>query len=112
MPDCVVLAEHIEGPYFVDERLLRSDIRRDPVTGAMTAGAPLDVLLTIAVVDTTGRCTPLAGAQVDIWQCDAMGRYQRDWIYRDSGPQLTLPVAERGQRYAASFTVGMRPRHP
>jgi len=74
-PDCVVLPQQTEGPYFVDERLLRSDIRADAKTGAISAGAPLDLRLTISQVGAAGACSPLAGAQVDIWQCDALGRY-------------------------------------
>ena len=32
-PSCVVRPEQMEGPYFVDERLNRSDIRSDPTDG-------------------------------------------------------------------------------
>ena len=35
MPACVVRPELTEGPYFVDERLNRSDIRSDPGTGVV-----------------------------------------------------------------------------
>jgi protocatechuate 3,4-dioxygenase beta subunit len=63
-----------EGPYFVDERLHRSDIRSDPASGAVSAGVPL--ALTFDVSEITGDgCRPLSGAQVDVWQCDAMGIY-------------------------------------
>jgi len=75
IPSCVVQPQQTEGPYFVDTRLLRSDVRADSRTGALTAGVPLDLRLTIANVSAAGACAPLAGAQVDIWQCDALGRY-------------------------------------
>ena len=75
VPSCVVHPQQTEGPFFVDERLLRSDVRSDSRTGAVSAGAPLELALSIAQVSTTGSCSPLAGAQVDIWQCDAVGRY-------------------------------------
>src|SRR5262245_62273037 len=39
--DCVVRPELTEGPYFVDERLDRSDIRSDPSTGEVKQGATL-----------------------------------------------------------------------
>ena len=39
-------------------------------------------------------------------------RNESDGIFRDGGAQLTLPVTERGQGYAAGFTVGMRPGDP
>jgi protocatechuate 3,4-dioxygenase beta subunit len=75
VPNCVVVPHQTEGPYFVDERLLRSDVRSDKRTGVISPGAPLDLRLTISQVSAAGACSPLAGAQVDIWQCDALGRY-------------------------------------
>ena len=75
IPNCVVHPQQTEGPFFVDERLLRSDVRSDSRTGTISPGAPLDLKLTIAQVSAAGACAPLAGAQVDIWQCDAIGRY-------------------------------------
>jgi len=75
VPSCVVHPQQTEGPFFVDERLLRSDVRSDSRTGAVSAGAPLELALSIAQVSTAGTCAPLTGAQVDIWQCDAVGRY-------------------------------------
>jgi protocatechuate 3,4-dioxygenase beta subunit len=74
MPSCVITPEQTEGPYFVDERLHRSDIRTDPSTGAMAEGTPLMLRLSVFSVGN-GGCRPLAGALVDIWQCDALGRY-------------------------------------
>jgi hypothetical protein len=35
---CVQTAALTEGPFFVDEKLNRSDIRSDPVTGAVSSG--------------------------------------------------------------------------
>jgi protocatechuate 3,4-dioxygenase beta subunit len=75
IPSCVVHPQQTEGPFFVDERLLRSDVRPDSRTGTVSAGAPFELRLTIAQVSAAGACAPLAGAQVDIWQCDAVGRY-------------------------------------
>lgn len=74
LPACVVRPEQTEGPYFVDERLERSDIRSDPSDGTVKPGAPL--ALTIAIARIAGTtCAPLVGAQVDLWQCDAEGSY-------------------------------------
>ena len=75
VPACVVQPQQTEGPYFVDEKLLRSDIRADPSTGVVKAGAPLALALKVSQVMPDGTCGPLAGAQVDLWQCDAMGVY-------------------------------------
>ncbi len=73
-PACVVQPEMTEGPYFLDKQLVRSDIRAEPSTGALRAGVPL--ALTFAVTSVVGgQCTPLAGALVDLWHCDAAGEY-------------------------------------
>jgi protocatechuate 3,4-dioxygenase beta subunit len=71
---CVASPEQTEGPYFVDERLNRADIRSDPVDGTMREGVPLTLSLLISSVGA-GKCSPLAGATVDIWHCDAAGAY-------------------------------------
>lgn len=69
--NCVAVPELTEGPYFVDELLNRSDIRSDPSNDTLSAGAPL--VMTIKVFDS--NCAPLAGADVDLWHCDADGLY-------------------------------------
>ena len=73
IPGCVVRPEMTEGPYFVDEKLDRSDIRTDPSDGLVSAGALL--ALTFNVSRLTNACAPLPGAIVDVWQCDAAGVY-------------------------------------
>jgi protocatechuate 3,4-dioxygenase beta subunit len=81
LPSCVVRPEQTEGPYFVEERLNRSDIRADPATGQAKPGTPLALTLQIFLLGS-GDCQPLAGAQVDIWHCDALGVYSD---VRDAG---------------------------
>lgn len=78
---CVVRPQQTEGPYFVDEKLNRSDIRLDPSDGSMKQGVPLRLALHVYRVDG-GSCTPLPKALVDIWQCDALGAYSDvlDWV--------------------------------
>ena len=71
---CVVRPAATPGPYFVDERLERSDIRGDPTDGSVKAGAPLVLTLAVARIGKDG-CAALAGAVVDLWQCDADGVY-------------------------------------
>ena len=73
--DCIAQPQQTEGPYFVDGRLNRADIRVDPATGQASAGAPLDLRLVVSAVTGAGACQPLAGAQVDVWHCDALGVY-------------------------------------
>lgn len=73
IPACVVRPEQMEGPYFSDERLRRSDIRVEPTTGEVKGGIPL--ALTFRVFQIGDGCAPLPGATVDIWHCDAQGDY-------------------------------------
>lgn len=64
---CVTLTpEMTEGPYYIDDLLLRDDITEG------REGVPLE--LTINVIDAVS-CEPLADVAVDIWHCDALGDY-------------------------------------
>jgi len=71
---CIVRPEQTEGPYFVDERLHRMDIRSDPTNGKVTPGTQLALTFQISRV-RAGECHPLPDAQVDVWHCDATGVY-------------------------------------
>ena len=61
------------GPYFVDEKLSRSDVRANTSDGAVQAGVPLS--LTLQVFDADNSCAPVQGASVDIWHANASGLY-------------------------------------
>src|SRR5918995_2599139 len=74
LPACVITPKQTEGPFFVDERLNRSDIRVDPSDGSLKTGVPLSLTLRVSAVGS-GGCNPLSGAIVDVWQCDAVGAY-------------------------------------
>ena len=73
-PTCVARPALTEGPFFVDEKLNRSDIRSDPADGSVRPGVPLQLVLRVSRL-TRGACAPLPGATVDIWHCDAVGVY-------------------------------------
>jgi protocatechuate 3,4-dioxygenase beta subunit len=70
----VVKPEMTEGPYFVDEKLNRSDIRANSTGGAAKEGLPLYLNFVVASVGASGTVA-LKDAQVDIWHCDAAGLY-------------------------------------
>jgi len=74
VPSCVVRPALTEGPYFVDEKLNRSDIRSDPSDGTVKPGAQLTLTVNVSRV-SGASCLPLAGATVDVWHCDALGVY-------------------------------------
>jgi protocatechuate 3,4-dioxygenase beta subunit len=65
-PGCMLTSQQEEGPYYVDDEVLRRDV---------TEGRPgLPLQLRIAIVDSR-TCAPLKDAAVDIWHCDALGVY-------------------------------------
>ena len=74
LPSCVVRPALTEGPYFVDEKLNRSDIRSDPSTNAVKPGSALALTFLVSKVSGTS-CAALANATVDVWHCDALGVY-------------------------------------
>jgi protocatechuate 3,4-dioxygenase beta subunit len=74
LPSCVVRPALTEGPYFVDEKLNRSDIRSDTNTGVVKQGVLLTLSFQISKV-VTGGCSALSGVMVDVWHCDALGIY-------------------------------------
>ena len=74
LPSCIVRPRQSAGPYFVDTGLRRSDIRSDPTDGSVREGVPLELAFRVSRLDEE-RCEPLAGALVDVWQCDAAGVY-------------------------------------
>jgi len=62
---CSAYPETTEGPYYFDPELVRQDISEG------LPGAPMEFSIQVVRPD----CTPIAGARVDIWHCDADGRY-------------------------------------
>lgn len=73
-PACVITPSEDEGPYFVDERLDRSNLTTGTSRPSVVDGTPLALTFAISSV-TAGICSPLAGAYVDLWHADASGIY-------------------------------------
>jgi len=105
---CVVRPEQADGPYFVDEKLHRSDIRSDPASGAVSAGIPLQLTFRAWRADLQG-CAGLAGATIDIWHCDANGVYSdaRDRHFNTVGKKFLrgyqVTDASGGARFTTIF---------
>lgn len=74
VPSCIVSPALTEGPYFVDEKLNRADIRTDTSDGSVKSGTPFKLNVRVLQANT-GGCSALTGAVVDIWHCDAVGVY-------------------------------------
>ena len=105
--DCIALPQQTEGPYFVEERLERSDIRVDPSTGVASRGIPLDLRLVISSVTGAGACQALASAQVELWHCDAAGVYSdvRDRNLDTSGQKFLRGYQTTDAAGLARFTT-------
>ena len=66
---CAVTPTETIGPYPSLTDLIRSDIREGE------PGTPLT--LTITLVNTNNSCSPISGANIEIWQCDSDGNYSQ-----------------------------------
>ena len=95
VPSCVVRPALTEGPYFVDEKLDRSDIRAEPSTNVARPGTLLALTFNVARVGGSG-CSALPGAQVDVWHCDAAG------VYSDA---VDPSVNTKGQKFLRGYQV-------
>jgi len=63
---CVLAPEQTEGPYYVDDAVVRRNV---------TEGRPgVALALRLTVVDAS-TCKPVKNAAVEIWHCDAGGVY-------------------------------------
>jgi protocatechuate 3,4-dioxygenase beta subunit len=91
--DVVARPEMTEGPYFVDEKLNRSDIRVDTADGSVADGTRLDLALIVSSI-AGQTVTPISGATVDIWHCNALG------VYSDETAQNTV-----GHNYLRGYQV-------
>lgn len=94
---CVVVPALTEGPYFVDERLNRSDIRLEPSDNSVKEGVMLKLAFNVSQVTSSG-CSAYAGAYVDVWHCDALGTYS-DVV--DNGVGFNT----KGQKFLRGYQV-------
>lgn len=83
---CVLTPELTEGPYYLDDLLVREDITEGK------AGIPM--ALTITVVDAE-TCAPIENAAVDVWHCDVNGFYS-GFVDADPDPQDPNPYQDDG----------------
>lgn len=103
---CVVRPAQTEGPYFVDEKLNRSDIRSDPSDRSVKPGTPLELTFNVSHI-TGGACAALAGAIVDVWHCDADGVYSdvQDPSFNTKGKKFLRGYQTTDAAGVAKFTT-------
>ncbi|WP_232630612.1 intradiol ring-cleavage dioxygenase [Methylobacterium sp. Leaf118] len=78
---CLLTPQAVEGPFYTDPRLVRADIAEG------RPGVPLRLRLRVI---EAGPCTPIPGARVDVWHCDAQGLYSG---YPGQGDARTLDTS-------------------
>ena len=109
---CIVRPAADRRPLLRRRKLNRADIRSDPASREVARrAARADVQRLDA---PGGACAPLAGAQVDVWHCDAAGLYsdaersRRQHAGPEVPPRLSDdgPAASRGSR--RSIPAGIR----
>ncbi len=86
-----------EGPFFVDERLNRSDLVAGTDRPTVALAPPLWVTFTTYQLTGT-TVAPLAGAYVDVWNADAHG------VYSDEDDPMN-PEVTAGQRWLRGYQV-------
>jgi protocatechuate 3,4-dioxygenase beta subunit len=92
---CAVTPNETAGPYPSLGDFVRSDIRE---------GRPgLPLTLSIVAVNTSSACAPIAGAQVEIWQCDADGNYSQYGTERSETYLRGIQTTDAGGR--VTFTT-------
>jgi protocatechuate 3,4-dioxygenase beta subunit len=97
-PSCILAPEQTEGPYYIDDGLVRSNITEGKKGVALQ--------LRLQVLDAT-TCKPIKGATVEVWHCDAVGNYSGF-----SPPTSEKTYLRGGQRSNAAGNVAFRTIYP
>ena len=87
-----------EGPFFVDEKLNRSNLLAGTTRQTVVEGSPLLLNLKLLCLDARGNPVPLSGAQVDVWHSDAVG------IYSDENYPMN-PEVTSGQQWLRGYQL-------
>src|SRR4030095_14915252 len=71
---CVLTPSMMEGPFFAEVGLNRSDLTTGTTKAGVVQGLPLLLNIDAASVQATG-CVPVAGMQIHVSHADAAGEY-------------------------------------
>jgi protocatechuate 3,4-dioxygenase beta subunit len=95
---CILTPELDQGPFFVDEKLQRSDLVAGETAPGISEGWPL--LLEFGIYGVRGdSCTPLVGAVVDIWHADVNG------LYSDTASGFIQPTDTLGETFLRAYQI-------
>lgn len=95
---CILAPEMTEGPFFVEEKLNRSDLVMGESDDAIVKAVPLKLVMGIYKVDAM-TCSPLPGLQVDIWHANALG------IYSDVRSGFVQATDTQGEQFLRGFQI-------
>jgi protocatechuate 3,4-dioxygenase beta subunit len=95
---CIVTPALEEGPFFVDEKLKRSDLVMGETDSAIADAVPLQLVIGVFEVSGT-TCKPMSGVQVDVWQANAVG------VYSDEAPGLIQSVDTSGKQFLRGYQI-------
>jgi protocatechuate 3,4-dioxygenase beta subunit len=93
---CVLTPELTAGPFILDGDKVRRDIREG------RPGARLELATTVVDVST---CTPIRGAAVDVWHCDAGGAYSGFAQEGTEGETFMRGIQRTDRKGVARFTT-------
>ena len=93
---CVLTPELTAGPFILDGDKVRRDIREG------RPGARLELATTVVDVST---CTPIRGAAVDVWHCDAGGAYSGFAQEGTEGETFMRGIQRTDRNGVARFTT-------
>src|SRR4051794_7374050 len=93
--DCILAPEQTEGPYYINNHLVRRDIRSGK------KGVPLSLRLQVVNAKT---CKPIKNATVEVWHADAGGNY--------SGFSTSGNYLRGGQRTDSSGRAAFKTIYP
>ena len=95
-PAALVAAPQMtEGPFFVDEKLDRSDLTAGTTRAAVVSALPLALAVSVYKL-TGGVAVPLPNATVDVWHADAHG------VYSDEDDPMN-PEVTAGQQWLRGY---------
>jgi protocatechuate 3,4-dioxygenase beta subunit len=95
---CIVTPAMTAGPFFVDEKLNRSNLLMDETDDAIVNAVPLKLVIGVFEV-SGGMCKPLSGVQVDIWHANALG------VYSDVAAGVVQSVDTRGKKFLRGYQL-------
>ncbi len=97
--------QKIECPDFVDDSLVRSEIRPDPSNGSVQERVPLRLAINVYDIDDSSFCIPLRHAQVDIWQANTLGLYSDIPSFWTEGKKFLRRYQLTDENSTAQFTT-------